>query len=260
MTHTASPTLPGLLEGKTALITGATSGIGKAMAFLFAQSGCKHVIAVGTSEEKGQKLLEEAKHEGLHEIIHFHKADVSKKSDIDQLFEAVFKYSPQLDILVNNAGITKDGLLLRMSEADWDNVMNINLKSCFYTCQVASRAMMKARSGSIINVTSVVGLIGNPGQTNYAASKAGMIGFSKSLAREIASRNVRVNCIAPGFVETGMTHALGDDKQKEVTQGIPFGRMGTCEEIAMTALFLASPMSSYMTGQVVTVDGGLSMA
>ena len=260
MTQKPFPTFsPALLEGKTAIVTGATSGIGKAIAFLFAHSGCKQVFAVGTNLDKGQKLIEEATALGIENIIQFIQADVSKKADIDQLFTAVTQYSPHIDILVNNAGITKDGLLMRMSEADWESVMNVNLKSCFYTCQLASRAMMKARSGSIINVASVVGLIGNPGQTNYAASKAGMIGFSKSLAKELASRNVRVNCIAPGYVETHMTDALGEDKKTAVTSHIPLGRMGSSEEIANAALFLASSLSSYVTGQVLTVDGGLSM-
>ncbi len=245
------------LHDKIALVTGATSGIGKAIAFLFLQQGAKKVFAVGTSQEKGKKLIEEAQALGYADSLVFSQKDVSKKSDIDALFQEI---GSTLDIVVNNAGITKDTLLMRMTEDDWNTVMDVNLKSCFYISQLASKMMMKARQGSIINVSSVVGLIGNPGQTNYAASKAGMIGFSKSLAKEIASRNVRVNCIAPGFIDTNMTHALGDEKKEGVVHSIPMGRMGTPEEVAQAALFLASSMSLYMTGQVITIDGGLSMA
>ncbi len=258
MTQVSFPSFS--LHGKVALVTGATSGIGKAIAFAFLQAGIKHIVAVGTSVEKGQRLLQEVEELGFKNALTFSAKDVSKKSDIDKLFQEISTISPTLDIVVNNAGITKDTLLMRMSEEDWDSVMNINLKSCFYICQAATKIMMKARSGSIINVSSVVGLIGNPGQTNYAASKAGMIGFSKSLAREIASRNVRVNCIAPGFIDTNMTHALGEDKKGQVSGSIPMGRMGTPDEVASAALFLASSMSSYMTGQVMTIDGGLCMA
>lgn len=251
--------LPSLLQGMTALVTGASSGIGKAIAIAMLKSGIDKLYAVGTSPEKGKALVEEITALGFENKLSFHALDVSKKKDIDALFEIIMSQSKRLDIVVNNAGITKDTLLLRMSEEDWDSVLNINLKSCFYICQSAAKIMLKARQGSIINVSSVVGLIGNPGQTNYAASKAGMIGFSKSLAQEIASRNVRVNCIAPGFIETNMTKALPEEKRTALSSSIPLGRMGTPDEIANVALFLASHMSSYMTGQVITADGGLTM-
>ena len=247
-----------LLLGKTAIVTGATSGIGKATALLFLQHGAE-VTGVGTNPEKGALLLEEAAKIGAADRCTFLQCDISSPNDIDRLFAEFFSKHTTLDILVNNAGITKDGLLVRMSSDDWQKVIDTNLRSCFLTCQHACRPMMKARSGRIINVTSVVGISGNAGQTNYAASKAGMIGFSKSLAKELASRNILVNCIAPGFIETGMTDALGTQKKELTTEHIPLGRMGSPEDIATTALFLASHMSSYITGQVIVVDGGLFM-
>ncbi|MGR3952409.1 MAG: 3-oxoacyl-[acyl-carrier-protein] reductase [Chlamydia sp.] len=249
-----------LLDTKTALVTGATSGIGKAIALLFLESGINKLIAVGTNYEKGKRLQEEFTALGYGEKLIFSQKDVSKKSDIDLLFQEMATHSIMPDIVVNNAGVTRDTLLMRMSEDDWNSVLDINLKSCFYICQAASKWMIKSRSGSIINISSVVGLIGNPGQTNYAASKAGMIGFSKSLARELASRNIRVNCIAPGFIDTNMTDTLGSEKKEHLCKTIPMGRMGSSQDIAQAALFLASSMSSYMTGQVITIDGGLCMS
>jgi 3-oxoacyl-[acyl-carrier protein] reductase len=250
---------PPLLSGKTALVTGATSGIGKAIALLFLQHGAS-VIGVGTNKEKAQKFLEEATSAGFGSTLRIEICDISAKEAVEKLFKTIFAAFPKLDILVNNAGITKDGLLMRMSTEDWDKVLDTNLRSCFLTCQQACRPMMKAKSGRIINITSIVGMAGNPGQTNYAASKAGMIGFSKSLAREVASRNILVNCIAPGYIETGMTEAMGQEKIEHAKQHIPLGRMGTPNDIAEAALFLASDMSSYMTGQVLVVDGGLLMS
>jgi 3-oxoacyl-[acyl-carrier protein] reductase len=245
-----------LLLGKTALITGATSGIGKAIALLFLRQGAT-VVGVGTNPEKGKNLLREAQEfEGK---LFFEACDVSKKTEVESLFRSFFTRFPTLDILVNNAGITRDCLLMKMSCEDWQAVMEVNLQSCFLSCQQAVRPMMKAKGGRIINISSVVGLVGNPGQTNYAASKAGMIGFSKSLARELASRNILVNCIAPGYIETGMTEALHSDKKEGAKSMIPLGRMGTPDEVAQAALFLASQMGSYITGQVIVVDGGLSM-
>jgi 3-oxoacyl-[acyl-carrier protein] reductase len=247
-----------LLEGKTAIVTGATSGIGKATALLFLQHGAI-VTGVGTNPEKGSLLLEEASKIGASDRCSFFQCDLSSPEDIDRLFTDFFLKHAALDILVNNAGITKDGLLVRMSSDDWQKVIDTNLRSCFLTCQHACRPMMKARKGRIINITSVVGISGNAGQTNYAASKAGMIGFSKSLAKELASRNILVNCIAPGFIETGMTDALGAQKKEHTTEHIPLGRMGSPEDVAKATLFLASDMSSYITGQVLVVDGGLFM-
>jgi 3-oxoacyl-[acyl-carrier protein] reductase len=247
-----------LLEGKTAIITGATSGIGKEIAFLFLRHGGR-VTCIGTNAEKGAALLEKAEEMKATDRCSFIQCDISSPEAIEKMFSLFFQKESTLDILVNNAGITRDGLLIRMSRDDWQKVLDTNLRSCFLTCQGALRPMMKAKGGCIINITSVVGLIGNAGQTNYAASKAGMIGFSKSLAKEIASRNIRVNCIAPGFIETGMTEALGAEKKEHTKELIPLGRMGTPQEVAQAALFLASPMGSYITGQVLVVDGGLCM-
>jgi 3-oxoacyl-[acyl-carrier protein] reductase len=248
-----------LLSGTTALVTGATSGIGKAIAFLFLQHGAS-VVGVGTNAEKAQRLRGEASDMGFGELFHIELCDISSNDAVEKLFSTFFSMHSKLDILVNNAGITRDGLLMRMSAEDWDAVINTNLRSCFLTCQQACRPMMKAKRGRIINISSVVGLAGNPGQTNYAASKAGMIGFSKSLAREVASRNILVNCIAPGYIETGMTEAMGQEKIDLAKQSIPLGRMGSPSDIAQAALFLASDMGSYITGQVLVVDGGLLMS
>jgi 3-oxoacyl-[acyl-carrier protein] reductase len=242
-----------LLSGKTAIVTGATSGIGKAIALMFLQQGA-FVVGIGTNSEKGEKLVEEVAASSLTDRFRFEKCDVSSKEEVDHLFSHL--QLPTIDILVNNAGITRDGLLLRMSLDDWQKVINVNLQSCFLMSQQVCRPMMKAKKGRIINISSVVGLCGNPGQTNYAASKAGVIGFSKSLARELSSRNILVNCIAPGYIETSMTAAMGD-KVEACVQQIPLGRMGSPEEVANAALFLASEMSSYITGQVIVVDGGL---
>jgi 3-oxoacyl-[acyl-carrier protein] reductase len=248
-------TLP-LLFNKTAIVTGATSGIGRAIALLFLEHGA-YVVGVGTNADKGVSLLAEASEKGFADRIIFEQCDISSPQMIEELFSKFFARFPTLDILVNNAGITKDALLMRMTHDDWFKVLDVNLSSCFLTCQHACRPMIKARSGRIINISSVVGLTGNPGQTNYAASKAGIIGFSKSLAKELAGRNILVNCIAPGFIDTEMTHALGADKMTAATKQIPLGHMGTPKDIAEAAVFLASPMSKYITGQVLVVDGGL---
>jgi len=240
-------------KGKIALVTGGTSGIGKAIARGFAESGATTLI-LGTNEERGQKAVDEIQGD-----VHFFKANVGSKAEVDAVIKAILDHYKKVDILVNNAGITKDQLLMRMTEDDWDSVMDINLKSCYNLCHALCRPMMKERSGRIINVSSVVGLMGNPGQTNYAASKAGMIGFTKSLARELAPRGILVNAVAPGYIETKMTEALGEDKQSEVLKYIPLGRMGQAEEVANMVLFLASDKSAYITGQVFSVDGGVYM-
>ena len=245
-----------LLEGKRAIITGATSGIGKAIALLYLQHGA-FVVGIGTNPDKGMKICEEIRSLGLHESFVFERCDVSSKEEVDQFFSNYFARFQALDILVNNAGITRDGLLMRMSLDDWKKVIDTNLQACFLTCQHACRPMMKAKSGRIINISSVVGLTGNPGQTNYAASKAGIIGFSKSLSRELSSRNILINCIAPGYIETEMTEALGEEKKELASRQIPLGHMGRPQDVAHAALFLASEMSSYITGQVLVVDGGL---
>lgn len=249
-----------LLKGKTALVTGGTAGIGKAIACLFAGAGAD-VAIFGTNLERAQsavKEIEAARISQEQKVLYF-LLDVSQFSQVEQTIQKVYEAFGKLDILVNNAGITRDNLLMRMSEEDWDQVLSVNLKSVFNTCKAVARPMMKARSGSIINITSVIGLTGNAGQINYAASKSGMIGFTKSLAKELASRNVRANCIAPGYIETQMTDVLPPQIKEEILKKIPLGRIGQPRDIANAALYLATDLSSYITGQVVTVDGGMVM-
>src|SRR5574338_553155 len=222
-----------MIQNQVAFVTGGTAGIGKAIALLYAEHGA-HVVILGTNSERGQAVVDEAKSRFNRDAITFMQVDVSKKEEVDNAIQQTLAKFQKIDILVNNAGITRDGLFLRMSEDDFDRVLAVNLKSCFYTCQAILRPFMKAKKGKIINVSSVVGLIGNPGQTNYAASKAALIGFSKSLAKEMASRNITVNCIAPGYIETGMTDFLEDDKKQAVLDEIPLGRLGRPEDIANT--------------------------
>lgn len=247
-----------LLRGKTALITGGTAGIGKAIACIYAEHGA-NVIIWGTSSERAAQALEEI--EALkvesHQKVASFLVNVSNTQEVEESIEKILKEFGNIDILVNNAGITKDNLLMKMSESDWDAVMNVNLKSVYNTCKALSRPMMKARGGSIINITSVIGLTGNAGQANYAASKAGMIGFTQSLAKEFASRNIRANCIAPGYIDTQMTGGLSPSIKETIIAKIPMNRIGQPKEIAQAALFLASDLSSYITGQVLTVDGGM---
>lgn len=249
-----------MLKGKKVLITGGTAGIGKQIAITFAEQGAC-VAIFGTNKERAEKVLLELKEAAtsadqdfLAEIV-----DVSHKESIDAAIADILSKWGQLDVLVNNAGITRDGLLMKMSEEQWDQVIDVNLKSVFNTCQALVRPMMKARSGKIINISSIVGLTGNAGQVNYSASKSGVIGFTKSLAQELATRGICVNCIAPGFIETRMTDELTDAQKEGILKQIPMGRVGKPEEIAHAALFLASDMSAYMTGQVLTVDGGMVM-
>lgn len=249
-----------LLKGKKALVTGGTAGIGKAIAALFAEHGAD-VAIFGTNKERAEQALKEidaAKADPSQKTASF-LLDVSKPKEVDQAVEQLLKEWGSVDILVNNAGITKDNLLMRMSEEDWDQVLNVNLKSVFNLCRSLARPMMKARSGVIINISSVIGLTGNAGQINYAASKSGMIGFTKSLAKELASRNVRANCIAPGYIETQMTDALNDAIKGAILEKIPMNRIGKPRDIAHAALYLASDLASYVTGQCLTVDGGMVM-
>ncbi|MBS0635510.1 MAG: 3-oxoacyl-ACP reductase FabG [Verrucomicrobia bacterium] len=241
------------LKDQVAFITGATAGIGKAIAQSFVAAGA-HVIALGTNQERGQELEKESNGK-----ITFMQVDVSNKEQVEKAVEATLAKFQKIDILVNNAGITRDGLLMRMTDEDWERVLDVNMTSAFYTTRAMMRPFMKAKRGKIINVSSVVGLIGNPGQTNYAASKGALISFSKSLAKEVASRNITVNCIAPGYIDTNMTDKLPEAKRAEVVNHIPLGRMGRPEDIASACLFLASPAADYITGQVLVVDGGLAM-
>ncbi|MGK6351155.1 3-oxoacyl-[acyl-carrier-protein] reductase [Parapedobacter sp. DT-150] len=244
-----------LLDGKTALVTGASKGIGRKIAEKFAEQGANVAFTYLSSVEKGQALENELQAHGTK--IKGYRSDASKFDDAEKLVEAVVAEFGTLDIVVNNAGITKDGLLLRMTEDQWDDVIDINLKSVFNVTKAAAKVMMKNRSGVFINMSSVVGVQGNSGQTNYAASKAGIIGFSKSVAKELGSRNIRCNVIAPGFIRTEMTDVLDPKVVEEWEQGIPLKRAGEAEDVANACLFLASDLSAYITGQVLSVCGGM---
>ncbi|QBR13079.1 3-oxoacyl-[acyl-carrier-protein] reductase [Sphingobacterium sp. CZ-2] len=244
-----------LLAGKTALVTGASKGIGRKIAEVFAQHGANVAFTYLSSVEKGQALEQELQQFGTQ--IKGYRSDASKFDEADKLINDIVADFGALDIVVNNAGITKDGLLMRMTEENWDDVININLKSIFNVSKAASKVMMKSRKGSIINMSSVVGVQGNAGQANYSASKAGIIGFSKSLAKELGSRNIRTNVVAPGFIRTEMTDVLDPKVVAGWEAGIPLKRAGEAEEVANVCLFLASDLSSYVNGQVLPVCGGM---
>ncbi|MTI30766.1 3-oxoacyl-[acyl-carrier-protein] reductase [Xanthovirga aplysinae] len=243
------------LEGKIALVTGASKGIGKAVARRFAEEGANVAFTYLSSVEKAQVLEEELKKAGVN--AKGYRSDASDFKSAEELIANVVKDFGGLDILVNNAGITKDNLLMRMSEEMWDDVIKTNLKSAFNTVKAVTRTFMKQRAGSIINMTSVVGIKGNAGQANYSASKAGMIGFTKSVALELGSRNIRANAIAPGFIETEMTEVLDEKVVQSWRDAIPLKRGGQPEDVANACIFLASDMSAYVTGQVIQVDGGM---
>lgn len=244
-----------LLEGKVALITGASKGIGRAIAQSYAKHGAAVAFTYLSSVEKGEALQKELEAEGIK--AKGYRSDASDFTAAQELINAVIEDFGQLDILINNAGITRDNLLMRMSEEQWDEIMNINLKSCFNTVKAVARPFMKQRSGSIINMSSVVGVKGNAGQGNYAASKAGIIGFTKSIAIELGSRGIRSNVIAPGFIETEMTAALDEKTVQSWRDAIPLKRGGQPEDVADACVFLGSDMSSYISGQVIQVDGGM---
>ncbi|MGK5594641.1 MAG: 3-oxoacyl-[acyl-carrier-protein] reductase [Parachlamydiaceae bacterium] len=247
-----------MLEDKVAVITGGTSGIGFAIASTFVEQGA-HAIVLGTSAEKGQHAVDLLQKKSNKSRCCFYQVDVSQTTQVEQCFREILNNFSKVDVLINNAGITRDQLLMKMKEQDWDDVMSVNIKSCYNTCHCLARSMLKARSGKIINISSVVGLTGNAGQVNYAASKGAMVAFTKALALEFAPRNILVNCIAPGFVETNMTSILTEQQRESILSKIPLERMGLPQEVANVALFLASDLSSYMTGQVITVDGGMVM-
>ncbi|HEX7493757.1 MAG TPA: 3-oxoacyl-[acyl-carrier-protein] reductase [Bacteroidales bacterium] len=244
-----------LLEGKTALITGASRGIGKAIAHRFALEGCNIAITNIVEDEEFQTAIKELGTLGV--IARGYVSNAAKFEDSQRVVDAVAKDFTRIDILVNNAGITRDTLLMRMTEDQWDSVIAVNLKSVFNLTKAVLMTMIKQKSGSIVNMSSVVGVSGNAGQSNYSASKAGIIGFTKSIAKEVGSRNIRCNAIAPGFILTEMTEKLPEDIKNDWTNKIPMKRGGTPEDVANTALFLASDLSSYVTGQTIHVCGGM---
>lgn len=246
-----------MLSGRTAVVTGASKGIGRAISVALGSRGAHVIVNYNGSEAAAMEtisLVEAAG--GTAKAMKFNVADYEETS---QALAEVIKENGRLDILVNNAGITKDGLLMRMSEEDFDSVIRTNLKSAYTTCKAASRQMMKQRSGRIINISSVSGILGNAGQINYAAAKAGMIGLTKSAARELASRGITVNAVAPGFIATDMTEVLSDQIKEGAVKQIPLGRFGKPEEVAEVVTFLASDQAGYITGQVICVDGGMAM-
>ncbi len=244
-----------LLAGKNALVTGASRGIGEAIARKFAEAGANVAFTYRSSAEKAAALVSELEAYGVQAKAY--QSDAASYSAAETLLADIEKDFGTLDVVVNNAGITKDNLIMRMSEEQWDEVIDTNLKSVFNITKQVIRPMMKNRGGSIINITSIVGVRGNAGQSNYAASKAGIIGFTKSIAQEVGSRNIRCNAIAPGFIETEMTQALDEETQKNYYNNIPMKRFGKAEEVANVALFLASDLSTYMSGQTLSVCGAL---
>ncbi len=244
------------LKDKISLITGAAQGIGRAIALKFADEG-SDIVLVDINEEKCKEVAREIQSRNRKSWIY--RIDVSDYKQVEELFNNEIEKWGRIDVLVNNAGITRDNLIVRMKEEEWDDVIRINLKGVFNFCKVASRFMMKQRSGVIVNISSIIGLVGNMGQVNYSASKAGIIGITKSLAKELASRNIRVNAVAPGFIQTPMTEELNEERKKLMLEAIPLNRIGTPEEVANLVLFLASGESSYITGQVINVDGGMVM-
>jgi 3-oxoacyl-[acyl-carrier protein] reductase len=244
------------LSGKNALVTGAGRGIGREIALTLARAGA-NIGVCDVDLATAQSTAAEAQASGRQALAL--RCDVSKAADIAETVAAFCAQFPAIDILVNNAGITRDGLLVRMKEEDWDLVFAINLKSAFLCCKEVSRLMMKARSGKIVNIASVVGLMGNAGQANYSASKAGLIGLTKTLAKEFAGRNIQVNAVAPGFIQTAMTDKLSPAEREKLASRIPMQRLGTPFDVANAVLFLSSSLSDYITGQVIIVDGGLVM-
>jgi 3-oxoacyl-[acyl-carrier protein] reductase len=246
-----------MLTGKVALVTGGSRGIGRAICLELAKQGAKVVVNYAGSQGAAEETVEGIKALGGEAIAV--QGDVARYDDAEKLVLATLEAFGRIDILVNNAGITRDNLLIRMKEDEWDAVINTNLKGVFNCTKAAARPMMKQRSGRIINITSVVGQIGNPGQANYVSAKAGVIGLTKSNAKELASRGITVNAVAPGYIETEMTEKLGDELKTKLFVSIPLGRMGQPEDIANIVSFLASDKASYITGQVINVDGGMVM-
>ena len=244
------------LSNKIALVTGASRGIGQSISMILAQNGA-HVVCVSRNINDVQSVADKITHQKFNASAA--SCDISDSNNVTELVKDIIEKHGRIDILINNAGITRDNLLMRMSEDDWNEVINVNLKAAFTAIKAASRSMIKQRSGRIINISSVVGLMGNAGQANYAASKAGLIGMTKSIAREFASRGITANCIAPGYVETEMSNKLADKVKSSLNEQIPLGRIGNVEDIAYAVAFLASDEASYITGQTLAVDGGMVM-
>ncbi len=244
------------LKGKSAVVTGSARGIGREIALYLAKAGANLVIS-DVNEDAGLQVVEEIKRLGQKAI--WVKADVSKAEESEKLIQTAINTYDRIDILVNNAGITRDNLMMRMSEGEWQSVINVNLTGTYNCIRAATKAFMKQRSGRIINIASVVGQMGNPGQANYAASKAGVIGLTKAVAKEFAARNINVNAVAPGFIQTAMTDNLPEKARDTLISFIPLGRLGQPEDVAKAVLFLSTEASGYMTGQVINVDGGMVM-
>lgn len=245
------------LDGQVAIVTGASRGIGRAIAIALAKVGAKVVVNYAGNTAAAEEVRKLITDNGGQAITV--QADVANQEAVDSLVRQTIEAYGKIDILINNAGITRDNLLMRMKEEDWDAVMNTNLKGLFYCTKAVSKSMMKQRSGKIINMTSVVGIMGNAGQANYAAAKAGVIGFTKSMAKELASRGITVNAIAPGFIATDMTHGLSDQVKEDLAAKIPLNRLGTAEDVAAAAVFLATDSANYITGQTLNIDGGMVM-
>jgi 3-oxoacyl-[acyl-carrier protein] reductase len=245
------------LKGKVTLITGGTRGIGREIAALFSSQGAR-VALTGTQSDAAERVAAEIQAQTGTEVVGF-GLDVGSSPDVDRVVDAVVERLGRLDVLVNNAGATKDNLVLRMSSEEWDQVIRVNLGGMFHCTKRVLKTMLKQRSGAIVNISSIVGLTGNPGQANYAAAKAGIVGLTRSVAREYATKGIRANVVAPGYIETDMTRAIPDAKKKELSERIPLGRLGQGRDVAQAVAFLASDASSYITGQVLCVDGGMVM-
>lgn len=245
------------LDGKVALVTGASRGIGRAIAILLAKAGALVVINYAGNQKAAQSVESEINSFGGKTFLI--QSDVSQADSVEKMIKEVVTECGKIDILINNAGITRDSLLMRMKESDWDDVLNTNLKGIFLCTKAVSRLMMKQKSGKIVNMTSVVGIMGNAGQANYAAAKAGVIGFTKSMAKELASRGITVNAVAPGFIATDMTAILSEELKGELTNKVPLQRLGEAEDVAKAVMFLVSDEASYITGQTLNVDGGMVM-
>jgi len=243
------------LEGKNALVTGGSRGIGHAIALELARQGANVAVTANSSLAGAESVAEEIRALGRNAVAA--QCNIADSGQVEKLISQVLTSLGSLDIVVNNAGVTKDALVLRMSEDDWDTVIDTNLKGTFLVTRAALKPMIKQRQGKIVNITSVIGLIANPGQANYSASKAGIIGFTRTIAKEVASRNIQANCVAPGFIETAMTDALSQEQRDNIIKQIPANRLGSPQDIANVVAFLCSPSASYITGQTLTVDGGM---